>query len=69
MNIDLPVTILDIAGVNLSTVSMDGQSFLPQMVSEMTHKSIESVALKDLISHTLTQVSYVYVLREGSVIA
>ncbi|TRY55326.1 hypothetical protein DNTS_009034 [Danionella cerebrum] len=31
MNIDLALTILDIAGVNLSTVNMDGQSFLPQM--------------------------------------
>ncbi len=33
LNIDLSMTILDIAGVNLSTVNMDGQSFLPQMVS------------------------------------
>ncbi|XP_066506701.1 glucosamine (N-acetyl)-6-sulfatase (Sanfilippo disease IIID), b [Hoplias malabaricus] len=32
INIDLPMTILDIAGVNLSTVNMDGQSFLPQLV-------------------------------------
>uniref|UniRef100_A0A671LUM2 N-acetylglucosamine-6-sulfatase n=1 Tax=Sinocyclocheilus anshuiensis TaxID=1608454 RepID=A0A671LUM2_9TELE len=32
LNIDLSMTILDIAGANLSTVNMDGQSFLPQMV-------------------------------------
>lgn len=35
MNIDLPMTILDIAGVNLSTVNMDGQSFLPQMAPSL----------------------------------
>uniref|UniRef100_A0AAR2LE10 N-acetylglucosamine-6-sulfatase n=1 Tax=Pygocentrus nattereri TaxID=42514 RepID=A0AAR2LE10_PYGNA len=33
MNIDLPMTILDIAGVNVSTLNMDGQSFLPQLVT------------------------------------
>uniref|UniRef100_A0A8B9KA50 N-acetylglucosamine-6-sulfatase n=1 Tax=Astyanax mexicanus TaxID=7994 RepID=A0A8B9KA50_ASTMX len=32
MNIDLAVTILDIAGVNVSALNMDGQSFLPQLV-------------------------------------
>lgn len=29
------MTILDIAGVNLSTVNMDGQSFLPQMAPSL----------------------------------
>lgn len=33
LNIDLALTILDISGVNLSLVNMDGQSFLAQMVS------------------------------------
>lgn len=33
MNIDLAMTILDIAGVNISALDMDGQSFLPQLVS------------------------------------
>lgn len=33
MNIDLAMTILDIAGVNISVLDMDGQSFLPQLVS------------------------------------
>lgn len=32
MNIDLAMTILDIAGVNISVLDMDGQSFLPQLV-------------------------------------
>uniref|UniRef100_A0A8C2K563 N-acetylglucosamine-6-sulfatase n=1 Tax=Cyprinus carpio TaxID=7962 RepID=A0A8C2K563_CYPCA len=35
LNIDLSMTILDIAGVNLSTVNMDGQSFLPQMAPSL----------------------------------
>ncbi|XP_062870827.1 glucosamine (N-acetyl)-6-sulfatase (Sanfilippo disease IIID), b [Trichomycterus rosablanca] len=35
MNIDLPVTILDIAGVNLSALDMDGQSFLPQLAPSL----------------------------------
>lgn len=68
MNIDLPVTILDIAGVNLSTVNMDGQSFLPQMVSEReqpmflinhtvycfntVYFSVAFNLFKDIISHT-----------------
>lgn len=33
LNIDLALTILDISGANLSSVNMDGQSFLSQMVS------------------------------------
>lgn len=32
LNIDLASTFLDISGVNLSTVNVDGQSFLAQMV-------------------------------------
>nr|XP_023682153.1 N-acetylglucosamine-6-sulfatase-like [Paramormyrops kingsleyae] len=35
LNIDLGPTFLDIAGVNLSQVNMDGQSFLPQMAPSL----------------------------------
>ncbi|XP_030624182.1 glucosamine (N-acetyl)-6-sulfatase (Sanfilippo disease IIID), b [Chanos chanos] len=35
VNIDLALTILDIAGVNLTQVNMDGQSFLPQMAPSL----------------------------------
>ncbi|KAJ8339503.1 hypothetical protein SKAU_G00362890 [Synaphobranchus kaupii] len=35
LNIDFGPTFLDIAGVNLSTVNMDGQSFLPQMAPSL----------------------------------
>ncbi|XP_026995413.1 glucosamine (N-acetyl)-6-sulfatase (Sanfilippo disease IIID), b [Tachysurus fulvidraco] len=35
MNIDLPMTILDIAGVNVSNLDMDGQSFLPQIAPSL----------------------------------
>ncbi|KAI5624415.1 glucosamine (N-acetyl)-6-sulfatase b precursor [Silurus asotus] len=35
LNIDLPMTILDIAGVNISILDMDGQSFLPQLAPSL----------------------------------
>lgn len=35
LNIDLALTILDICGVNLSSVNMDGQSFLAQMAPSL----------------------------------
>ncbi|KPP64777.1 N-acetylglucosamine-6-sulfatase-like, partial [Scleropages formosus] len=35
LNIDLGPTFLDIAGVNMSQVNMDGQSFLPQMAPSL----------------------------------
>uniref|UniRef100_A0A4W4HAF3 N-acetylglucosamine-6-sulfatase n=1 Tax=Electrophorus electricus TaxID=8005 RepID=A0A4W4HAF3_ELEEL len=35
VNIDLSMTILDIAGVNISALNMDGQSFLPQLTPSL----------------------------------
>lgn len=32
-NVDLGPTILDIAGINVNTLQMDGMSFLPVMVT------------------------------------
>ncbi|XP_066495449.1 N-acetylglucosamine-6-sulfatase-like [Tiliqua scincoides] len=37
LNIDLGPTFLDIAGVNASLTSMDGQSFLPLLVNQTSH--------------------------------
>lgn len=49
LNIDLGPTFLDIAGVNLSTVNMDGQSFLSQMAPSLRNGSARPYFL---VEHT-----------------
>lgn len=45
LNIDLASTFLDISGVNLSTVNMDGQSFLPQMAPSLRNGTVRAFFL------------------------
>ncbi|XP_034048062.1 glucosamine (N-acetyl)-6-sulfatase (Sanfilippo disease IIID), b [Thalassophryne amazonica] len=45
LNIDLAATILDISGINLSTVNMDGQSFLSQMAPSLCNGTTRSFFL------------------------